>query len=66
MSIVRNIQHVNGNLVYMGYTIHLITGMWEDQPYTEWEASSTSDFMVIEDDLEKLLETIDFRVGNNK
>ena len=63
MSIVRNIQHVNGNLVYMGYTIRLITGMWEDQPYAEWEASSTSDFMVIEDDLEKLLETIDFRVG---
>ena len=63
MSIVRNMQHVNGNLVYMGYTIRLITGMWEDQPYTEWEASSTSDFTVIEDDLEKLLETIDFRVG---
>ena len=63
MSIVRNIQHVNGNLVYMGYTIRLITGMWEDQPYAEWEASSTSNFMVIEDDLEKLLETIDFRVG---
>ena len=63
MSIVRNIQHVNGNLVYMGYTIRLITGMWEDQPYTEWEASSTSDFMVIEDDLATLLAPIDFSVG---
>lgn len=63
MGIVRNMQHVNGNLVYMGYTIRLIIGVWEDQPYAEWEASSTFDFTVIEDDLEKLLETIDFRVG---
>ena len=69
MSTVRNIQHVNGNLCYRGYTITHVTGIGEEcygqYVWSEYEANSTFDFVLVEETLESLLNLIDYRLDNS-
>ena len=60
MSTVRNLQYVNGQLSYRGYSIAQVMGIGE-----EYEANSTFDFMLVEETLESLLNLIDYRLDNS-
>ena len=69
MSTVRNIQYVNGQLSYRGYSITQVMGIGEEcygqYVWSEYEASSTFDFALVEETLESLLNIIDYRLDNS-
>ena len=60
MSNVRDLQYVDGNLCYRGYSIAQVMGIGE-----EYEGHSTFDFMLVEETLESLLNLIDYRLDNS-
>ena len=69
MSTVRNIQCVNGQLNYRGYSITQVMGSGEEgygqYVWSEYEANSTFDFVLVEETLESLLNIIDYRLDNS-
>ena len=69
MSNVRNLQYVNGNLCYRGYSISQVLGIEEgcygQYVFSEYEANSTFDFTLVEETLESLLDLIDYRLYNS-
>lgn len=69
MTTVRNLQFVNGCLCYRGYTIEQSSAIGEEcygsYVWTEYEASATFDFTIVEDTLEALLNAIDYRLDNS-
>ena len=69
MSNVRNLQYVNGNLCYRGYSISQVLGIEEgcygQYVFSEYEANSTFDFTLVEETLESLLDLIDYRLDNS-
>ena len=69
MSNVRDLQYVDGNLCYRGYSITQVMGSEEEcygqYVWSEYEANSTFDFMLVEETLESLLNIIDYRLDNS-
>ena len=69
MSNVRDLQYVDGNLCYRGYTIAQVLGIGEEcygqHLWSEYEAHSTFDFTLVEETLESLLNLIDYRLDNS-
>ena len=69
MSNVRDLQYVDGNLCYRGYSIAQVMGIGEEcygqYVWSEYEANSTFDFMLVEETLESLLNIIDYRLDNS-
>lgn len=69
MSKVRNLQYVNGNLCYRGYSISQVMGIgvecYGQYVWSEYEAHSTFDFTLVEETLENLLDLIDYRLDNS-
>lgn len=67
-NIVRQLQFVRGYLYYEGYMLEHNSniGYESDYQYTysEWEASSSNDFTIVEESLEQLLDHIDHRIAN--
>ena len=69
MSNVRDLQYVDGNLCYRGYSIAQVMGIGEEcygqYVWSEYEAHSTFDFTLVEETLESLLNLIDYRLDNS-
>ena len=69
MSTVRNLQYVNGQLSYRGYSIAQVMGIGEEcdgqYVWSEYEAHSTFDFTLVEETLESLLNLVDYRLDNS-
>lgn len=69
MSKVRNLQYVNGNLCYRGYSILQVMGIGEERygqyVWSEYEAHSTFDFTLVEETLESILDLVDYRLDNS-
>ena len=69
MSNVRDLQYVDGNLCYRGYSIAQVLGIGEEcygqYLWSEYEAHSTFDFTLVEETLESLLNLIDYRLDNS-
>lgn len=66
MTTVRNLQFVNGLLSYRGYILEENRGIGEEcygqYVWSEFVATSTFDFTIVEQTLESLLDTIDYRL----
>ena len=69
MSTVRNLQYVNGQLSYRGYSISQVMGIGDEcygqYVWSEYEAHSTFDFTLVEETLESILDLVDYRLDNS-